>query len=83
MTTENATEATDVKRRWGIAIKQQREYRRMTQQKLAEAVGVDQTTVSSWERGIKAPGLENQLAIARALAVDARLIFSFPDTTAA
>lgn len=83
MTTENATEAEDVKRRWGTAIKQQREFRKMTQQKLAEAVGVDQTTVSSWERGMKAPGLENQLAIARALGTDPRVLFSFPDTTAA
>lgn len=83
MTTENATEAEDVKRRWGIAIRQQREYCGMTQQKLADAIGVDQTSVSSWERGLKAPGLDNQLAIAKALRIDARLLFSFPDTTAA
>lgn len=65
--------------KWGTAIRQQRIYKGMTQVKLAAALGVDQTAVSAWERGAKAPTVDNQLAIARALACDARVLFAFPD----
>ena len=39
-------------------IKFLREQRGMTQQELANLFGVDQKTVSSWERGRRTPGIE-------------------------
>lgn len=68
-----------MKIRWGQSIRQQRQFCDMTQVKLAKILGVDQTAVSAWERGAKAPSIENQLAIARALGIDARILFAYPD----
>lgn len=72
-------EVEEVRRRWGIAIREQRKLLGLSQKQLAEAVRVDQTTVSSWERGAKAPTIENQLAIARALRVAVHVLFAWPD----
>lgn len=77
MDTESAKE-TDVRQKWGQSIRIQREAMGLTQVQLAKAVGVDQTTVSSWETGRKAPGVDRQLLIAQALRVDARILFAFP-----
>lgn len=79
MTTAEHVTEDDVRQKWGQAIRLQRRARKMTQVQLAEAVGVDQTTVSSWEKGRKAPGVDRQLVIARVLGVDARVLFAFPD----
>lgn len=68
-----------MKIRWGQSIRLQRQVCKMTQVQLAQALGVDQTAVSAWERGTKAPTIENQLAIARALKIDARILFAYPD----
>lgn len=51
----------------------------MSQEALADAVGVKQSAVSRWESGETAPSVENQLAIARALRIDARVLFAYPD----
>lgn len=72
-----------MRRKWGTAIRQQRQFLGMTQNQLADSLGVDQTAVSSWERGTKAPGPDRQLAIARVLGCDARVLFAYPDTSAA
>lgn len=68
-----------MRRLWGTNIRNQRICKGLTQVKLAAILGVDQTAVSAWERGAKAPTVDNQLAIARALGVDARLIFAYPE----
>lgn len=68
-----------MKRKWGLAIKRQREFLGMKQEEFAEAVGVDQSTVSRWEGGKAAPTVDRQLTIARVLRCDARVIFAFPD----
>lgn len=52
---------------WGQRIKECREARSLTQTQLADQLGVEQTTVSRWERGNAAPGPERQVAIAELL----------------
>lgn len=76
---EITREAVEVKQKWGQAIRDQRQAKGMSQSKLAQLVGVDQTAVSWWETGNAAPGIEKQLAIARALGIAPRLLFSFPE----
>lgn len=68
-----------MKKKWGNAIRLQRKVIRMSQVELAGALGVTQSTVSRWENGEVAPTVENQLAIARVLRSDARILFAFPD----
>lgn len=68
-----------VKKRWGSAIREQRRALGWTQQKLAAKVGVDQSLISYWEHGYKAPTIEKQLAVAQALGVAPRVLFQFPD----
>lgn len=68
-----------MRRKWGMAIQRQRKFLQMTQEELAAAVSVKQSTVSKWEAGELAPTPDRQLAIARALHCDARVLFAFPD----
>ncbi len=68
-----------MKRKWGLAIQRQRKFAGMSQEDLAAAVNVKQSTVSKWESGEIAPTPDRQLAIARALRIDARVLFAYPD----
>jgi transcriptional regulator with XRE-family HTH domain len=68
----------DLKQQWGAAIRAQRELLGMTQRQLADAIKVDQSAVSLWEKGAKAPTVEHQLAVARALKVAPRILFAYP-----
>lgn len=73
------TKERDVKRKWGDNIRRQRKVAGMSQEELAAALGVKQSAVSRWEAGENAPTIENQLAIARVLRSDARILFAYPD----
>ena len=53
----------------GIRIKEAREAKHLTQQQLAEIVGLSSTHISVIERGVKAPKLETFVEIANALGV--------------
>lgn len=68
-----------MKRKWGANMRLQRKLIGMSQEALAAAVGVKQSAVSRWESGETAPSVENQLAIARVLRIDARVLFAYPD----
>lgn len=68
-----------MKRKWGLNIQRQRKFAGMSQEDLAAAINVKQSTVSRWESGDAAPSLDRQLAIARVLRIDARVLFAFPD----
>ena len=68
-----------MKRKWGLNIQRQRKFAGMSQEELAAAINVKQSTVSRWETGDAAPTLDRQLAIARVLRCDARVLFAFPD----
>lgn len=50
-------------------IRALRESKGMTQTELAEALGVDQTTVSAWERGVAEPTLANLRRLADVLGI--------------
>lgn len=67
-----------MRRAWGLNIQRQRKVAGMSQEGLAAALGVDQSAVSRWENGVTAPTIENQLAIARVLRSDARILFAYP-----
>ncbi len=53
----------------GIRIKEAREAKHLTQEQLAEIVGLSSTHISVIERGVKAPKLETFVEIANALGV--------------
>lgn len=61
---------------WGQRIKECREALSLTQTQFAEQLGVEQTTVSRWERGNSAPGPDRQVAIAVLLGRDWAELFS-------
>lgn len=67
-----------VKREWGRMIREQRCALGKSQAWLADQIGVDQSAVSYWEHGRRAPSVEKQLAIAKALGVAPRVLFQFP-----
>ena len=49
----------------GEVLKQHREQCRMTQEFVAEAVGVSRQAVSKWENGTSDPSTSNLIAIAK------------------
>lgn len=59
-----------LKRHWATNIKEGRKARRLSQQELGEQCGVDQSTVSRWERCMSLPTEDNKVAIAAAFDVD-------------
>lgn len=69
--------------RWGRAIKAQRRTLGLTQRELADRLGVSVRSVGAWEQGTKCPTPRNQVAIGRALLVDPRLLFTYPQEWAA
>lgn len=52
-------------------IRALREAKGLSQAELAEALGVDQTTISAWERGVAEPTLFNLRRLADVLGVSA------------
>jgi putative transcriptional regulator len=64
---------------WGQNIRTVRESQGMTQQDLAEEVGVRQPTVVRWEAGINEPSVTNGLRLARVLGWDIADLFPFVD----
>lgn len=66
----------NVRQQWGRQIKLQRTAQGMSQVKLAALVGVDQSAVSFWEKGLRAPSLDHQIAIGRALRVHPQVLFA-------
>lgn len=60
----------------GQKIRQAREARGLTQEKLAESLGVTQTAVSYWEAGRRAPDVDDLVAIAELLDTDIAALFA-------
>lgn len=52
---------------FGARLRQLREARGLSQNSLAERVGVSQATISSWERGVGAPDVVELVRLAKAL----------------
>ena len=58
-----------------MRIKELRKKANMTQEQLAEHIGTQQTTISSWEMGIQEPRANTLLRIARALGCSIEELF--------
>ena len=53
----------------GQIVRQTREAKKLTQEKLAESAGLDPTYISGIERGLRNPGIQNVAKIAKALGI--------------
>lgn len=60
---------------WGANVKRARTLNGLTQKALGDAVGVGQSSVDRWERGICAPRDEVRVALARVLRQDVSMLF--------
>lgn len=56
-------------------IKELMETRGLSQQKLADLLGVNQTTVSQWLLGKKKPGYDSILALYEAFGIEPNMLF--------
>jgi transcriptional regulator with XRE-family HTH domain len=71
-----------LKAAFGKQLQKLREEREITQDKLAEAVGVSESRIIRyWERGTFGPEFERLENIAKALNIRVRDLFDFPDTS--
>jgi transcriptional regulator with XRE-family HTH domain len=66
---------------FGARLTAARQRRDFSQAKLAEMTGIDQSVLSHYERGTRAPGAENIAKIARALDVTADFLLSLSTET--
>ena len=64
-------EKQEVKRGLGEVIKAHREDCRMTQEFVAESLGVSRQAVSKWERGTSEPSTSNLFALAKLFGTEA------------
>lgn len=64
-------EQSQIKRTLGEALKEHRTRCQMTQEFVAESVGVSRQAVSKWERGDSDPSTSNLLALAKLFGVSA------------
>ncbi len=74
--TEVRKEKTSVKKSLGEALKDQRTRCKMTQEFVAESIGVSRQAVSKWESGISDPSTSNLLALARLYGISAEELLS-------
>ncbi len=58
-------EKAEIKRSLGEVLKQHREECKMTQEFVAEAIGVSRQAVSKWENGTSDPSTSNLIALAK------------------
>lgn len=69
-------EDTDIKRRFGKAIRQRRRSLDLSQEQLAERAELHRTYISSIERGERNPSLENIEKLAKALDISISALFA-------
>jgi transcriptional regulator with XRE-family HTH domain len=67
-----------LKTRFGKRLRQVRRERDLTQEQLAEALGVSVEAVSNFERGVHAPSFESLEKLAEVLQVSVYQLFLFP-----
>lgn len=64
-------EKSNIKKSLGEVLKQHREDCNMTQEFVAEAIGVSRQAVSKWENGTSDPSTSNLIALAKLLQISA------------
>lgn len=65
----------ELRLQWGVAIREAREARGLTQAALGLSCGVNQSTVAKWEQGRIAPTEANKIRVAAVLGAEARTMF--------
>lgn len=68
-------EPEPLRAQWGVNIRVAREAKDLTQAKLGELCGVNQSTVAKWERGTISPTRGNMVKLGEILGCDAREMF--------
>jgi transcriptional regulator with XRE-family HTH domain len=72
-------EVAAVDPKWfGVKLRELREQRGLTQQKLSDLSGVPQRSIANWERGIRDPGWSSVLALCQALGVSCEVFTQQP-----
>lgn len=66
---DSRKESTIIKKSLGEVLKSHRTKNKMTQEFVAEAVGVSRQSVSKWEQGISDPSTSNLFALAKLFGV--------------
>ncbi len=66
-----------LKKQFGKRVQQLRQARKITQEELAERVGVSIESISNIERGIHGPSFDNLEKLILALQVPAKALFEF------
>ena len=66
---DSRKESTIIKKSLGEVLKNHRTKNKMTQEFVAEAVGVSRQSVSKWEQGISDPSTSNLFALAKLFGV--------------
>jgi len=67
-------EKFDIRKSLGEALKEQRTQCKMTQEFVAEAIGVSRQAVSKWENGISDPSTSNLIALAKLYNISAEVL---------
>ncbi|MBE9129953.1 MULTISPECIES: helix-turn-helix domain-containing protein [unclassified Coleofasciculus] len=67
---------TDIKQRFGLAIKQRRQELGISQEELSFRAGLHRTYVSDIERGCRNPSLENIDKLSKALQISVSALFA-------
>ena len=67
---------SDIRNRFGFAVRTRREELKLTQEELAERVGIHRTYLSDIERGTRNPSLINIDRIAESLAMSLPELFA-------
>lgn len=66
---------TERLRQWGVNVRAARTIKGLSQQDLANLVGVRQSSIARWETGVVGPSDNHKIALARALGQDVRMLF--------
>lgn len=71
-------EKSNIRKSLGEVLKQHREECKMTQEFVAEAIGVSRQAVSKWENGSSDPSTSNLIALAKLFGISAQeLLWNF------
>lgn len=68
-----------LKKQFGKRVQQLRQAKKMTQEELAEQIGVSIESISNIERGIHGPSFDNLEKLIAALGVPAKALFEFDE----
>lgn len=69
--------ADSIQKQFGARVRELRREQGLTQEQLAEKVGLHWTYIGGIERGVRNPALKNIHAIAKALDVPLKVLFDF------